>query len=264
MGIAIVSLVIILCFARLQLAFIRLYLEKGELSKKLQRNVMLWGAFGATILTGIVFAPFGSAAKSIFKDPTQMMAFEAGLVGPFIEEALKGLAPLYALLVLKVRGKRALMVVGCLSGLGFFSFECFLYMVDAASKGKEAWMHQASLRATVWGIQHAAYTGFFGLGLGFAVEQRSKILALLYGFTGLMAAYFAHAFNNFVALYIDAGHARDGWKQAEAHNTRFIVIYLILLFIARRRISKNRRQASPHFSQASGLNRISRESASRI
>lgn len=171
-------------------------------------TALLWGAAGATFVSGIFNELFGMAAGSAVGDAAVAGQLTASLSAPFIEELTKGLAVLALFALFRKEFDNVLdgVLYGALVGLGFAWFENITYYVNGAAMGgfgemlKLAWM-----RGIVSGMggSHAAYTGLTGLGFGLVRVSRRGVLRWLAVpfFWGL--AMFAHfAWNTFAGLFM--------------------------------------------------------------
>ena len=158
----------------------------------------IWGAIPAIVVSLIaelaIGAPFvgnlGTLAEQIVS---------GAVVAPIIEEVAKGLA-LLAIFYWKRQefdGVLDGIMYGALVGFGFAMTENFFYFVGAyAEGGFGALSVLIFLRAAVFGLNHAFYTGLMGVGLGLARNRRHQGPIIL---LGLVAAIFTHALHNFGA-----------------------------------------------------------------
>ena len=121
------------------------------------------------------------------------------IVAPVVEEVAKGLA-LLAIFYWKRQefdGVLDGIMYGALVGFGFAMTENFFYFVGAYDEGGLGAMSVLIvLRAVVFGLNHAFYTGLTGLGLGLARNRRQRGPLILFG---LAAAIVVHALHNFGA-----------------------------------------------------------------
>ena len=158
----------------------------------------LWGAIPAIILSLI----FELALGAPFVDQPDTLAEElvsGAVVAPIVEEIFKG-AALLAIFFWKRQefdGVLDGLVYGALVGFGFAMTENFFYFVGAFDEGGWGSLTVVIiLRAVVFGLNHAFYTGLMGIGLGFARNSRSRPLRIFWIVAGLAAAIIAHALHN--------------------------------------------------------------------
>nr|HRJ45670.1 PrsW family intramembrane metalloprotease [Caldilineaceae bacterium] len=158
----------------------------------------LWGAIPAivTSLIGelVIGIPFVG-------DPGSLTAaiVESALVAPFVEEIAKGAAlyAIYRFLRHEFDGVLDGLTYGALIGFGFAMTENFLYFIGAFSEGGFVDLTVLIfLRAIVFGLNHALYTGLFGIGLGMARHATTPQTARLWIAGGFVAAVAAHALHN--------------------------------------------------------------------
>lgn len=162
-------------------------------------TAFVWGAIPAILLSLIselaIGSPFVAEADSI------QAALVAGvLVAPFVEEVFKA-AALLGLFVWKRNefdGVLDGLIYGALVGFGFAMTENFVYFIGAYGEGgftALTWL--IVVRAIVFGLNHAFYTGLTGIGFGIARNIASTPLRMLSIGAGLAAAIVVHAMHNF-------------------------------------------------------------------
>ena len=228
----------VLTVAAVQWLFFRLFLRKGELTGRARLATVLWGLIGAMgmaiVLQLAVDKPV--AQSGLQKDASLFL--RGALWGPFSEEFAKGLAPLAAWLIFGVRGRRRLLVIGALSGTGFFVGEDILALIGGALESSHSYAFQLVMRVGLFACQHSAYTGMTGLAIGWASITQSKVAKCILPVTGFCIAFALHAWQNTLALAIEAGHGKEGWDLTFNAYTKTVLLYLILLAVARWRLSK--------------------------
>jgi len=133
------------------------------------------------------------------------------LVAPFAEETAKGLF----LLLLFWFQRREIdslydgFLYGSLVGLGFEATENFFYLIGAGEEGgMEALLGLALFRIGIFGLNHAVFTGFTGLGLAAARLSPRRIPRLIAPVIGWGIGVALHAFHNGVLTLI--GHLEIG------------------------------------------------------
>lgn len=124
---------------------------------------------------------------------------EGAVIAPVVEELAKGLALLLIFLLLRHEFDGVLdgIVYGALIGFGFAMTENFFYFVGAYDEGG---FQQLSvvifLRAILFGLNHAFYTGLTGIGFGLARAFRAQSVKVIWIVCGLIAAIATHSLHN--------------------------------------------------------------------
>lgn len=158
----------------------------------------IWGAIPAVIvsLTGefVLGWPWIDGPDTITS-----VLIEGAVIAPIVEEVAKGVALLLIFLFLQREFDGVLdgIVYGALIGFGFAMTENFFYFVGAYDEGG---FQQLSvvifLRAILFGLNHAFYTGLAGIGFGLARTFRSAAGKLSWIGAGLIAAIVTHSLHN--------------------------------------------------------------------
>lgn len=158
----------------------------------------IWGAVPAVVVSlfGEVLLgwPWIDAPDSITG-----AIIEGAVIAPVIEELAKGFALLLIFLFLSHEFDGVLdgIVYGALIGFGFAMTENFFYFIGAYDEGG---FRQLSvvifLRAILFGLNHAFYTGLIGIGFGFARVFRSRGAKLSWILLGLFAGMATHSLHN--------------------------------------------------------------------
>jgi RsiW-degrading membrane proteinase PrsW (M82 family) len=153
--------------------------------------VFIWGFIPAAI--------FSLISQLIFDIPLYLMDFEAAavdlvtsaVVAPITEEVFKGMAVLAVFLLWRREfdGVFDGIIYGSLVGFGFAAIENVLYFLEADTS-------LVILRAFVFGLNHALFTSFTGIGFGIARHSPNPIVRFAAPVIGLLAAIAAHAIHN--------------------------------------------------------------------
>ena len=156
-----------------------------------------WGAVPAVVLS--------VAAESVFGMPVAMLAGDyaglvaASFVAPPVEEVAKALvlAIVFAGARSEFDGVLDGIIYGSLVGLGFALTENIFYFVDAlATEDLPSWSLVVLGRTIAFGLNHAMFTSFTGVGLGLARFARSRGRRWLFALGGLSIAITAHLLHN--------------------------------------------------------------------
>jgi hypothetical protein len=128
----------------------------------------------------------------------------ASVIAPVVEEGVKGLALLILLLFVRQEIDSPMdgLIYGGLVGFGFAAVENMFYLLAAYGEGGIGGaVGLAFLRAGVFGLNHAMYTAFTGLGIALSLEVRKKVLKPLLILGGFVLAVLAHALHNAFATF---------------------------------------------------------------
>ncbi len=160
----------------------------------------LWGAIPAAL--------FSLIAQLIFDIPISAFAsyggvgadfLFAGLIAPITEEPFKGLALLLLLLFFRREIDSPLdgILYGGLVGFGFAATENLLYFLgELGSSGLGGLMEMAFLRAVLFGLNHALFTGCTGLGIALARTSPRWPVKVIAPLLGLAAGITLHSIHN--------------------------------------------------------------------
>ena len=158
----------------------------------------LWGAIPAIVVSLIAElaagAPFVDAPGSVAE-----ALVESAVVAPIVEEVAKAMA-LVAIAVFMHRefdGVLDGLTYGALIGFGFAMTENFFYFLGAFGEGGVGGLVAlVYLRAILFGLNHAFYTGLTGIGFGLGRESRRRLWRYLLPMAGLIAAIGVHSVHN--------------------------------------------------------------------
>lgn len=160
--------------------------------------VFLWGAFPAVVLSLVVEIALDIPISVL----GQGLAYEvagSGLVAPLVEEVAKGLAVFGVLLFVRREMDNVLdgIVYGAMAGLGFALTENFFYFVGSLLEGGwGVWAGVVFMRAIIFGLNHAFFTGITGGVLGYARLSKNTITQLFAPLLGLGGAIVFHSIHN--------------------------------------------------------------------
>jgi RsiW-degrading membrane proteinase PrsW (M82 family) len=162
----------------------------------------LWGALPAIVVSFvgevIINARFIGEPGSVAE-----RAMSTAVVAPVVEEMAKGMAllALYHWMHREFDGVLDGLIYGALIGFGFAMTENFLYFIGAFNEGGLATLTQVIvLRAIVFGLNHAVYTGFTGIGFGWARHAKTALGRWSWPAAALVVAMLAHSLHNLGAV----------------------------------------------------------------
>ncbi len=159
----------------------------------------LWGGIPSIILALIFQILLDVPIVAISPNAITYDLLGGSLIAPLTEEGFKGLALLILLFLFRreIDSPMDGLIYGGLVGFGFAAVENVFYFISAYSAGSIADVVALSvLRAGVFGLNHAMYTGFTGLGVALALEMKNKWLRPLPILGGLVLGMTAHALHN--------------------------------------------------------------------
>jgi RsiW-degrading membrane proteinase PrsW (M82 family) len=162
-------------------------------------TAFVWGALPAVALSAV--------AELILDIPLsvlgQGLAYEvagSSLIAPVVEECAKGLIVLGIFFVTRREMDSVLdgIVYGAMAGLGFALTENFFYFLGSLQEGGwSTWAMVVFIRAVVFGLNHAFFTGITGAAVGFARLSVNALGRFVVPWLGLMGAVIFHSVHNF-------------------------------------------------------------------
>jgi RsiW-degrading membrane proteinase PrsW (M82 family) len=159
----------------------------------------LWGAvpsiFFALIAQTVLAVPPGEGGEvSLMSE-----LYAASFLAPLTEEIFKGLG----LIILFRRYRDEIdsvldgLVYGSVVGFGFAAVENIFYFWSQPDAGSLIFLF--FLRAFVFGMLHALFTGLLGVGLALGKFSSRPLMKFLWPAAGLGLAMFTHALHNYFA-----------------------------------------------------------------
>ena len=142
-------------------------------------TAFLWGAIPSIILALIMQVMLDIPIVAISSNQLMYNLLGASVIAPITEEGVKALSLLLLLLVIRREIDSPIdgLIYGGMVGFGFAAVENVLYLYGAYAEGGigDVWS-LAFLRAGIFGLNHAMYTGFAGLGVALSLEFKQKWL----------------------------------------------------------------------------------------
>jgi RsiW-degrading membrane proteinase PrsW (M82 family) len=157
-----------------------------------------WGAVPAVILSAAIEIVFDIPISALGPGLAYELA-GSSLIAPVVEEATKGLAIFAILLFFRREMDDVLdgIVYGAMIGLGFAFIENFFYFNQSLTQdGWVGWGGVLFMRAVIFGLNHAFFTGMTGGALGYARQSTSSTARILVPWLGLAAAVAFHSIHN--------------------------------------------------------------------
>ena len=176
--------------------FAYLWLDRWEPEPpRLLILAFLWGASVAVVISTILQLTLEAAINS--GQPETISPVSIVLGAPLTEEAAKGL---FLLLMMTGRRRNELnsltdcLVYAGLVGAGFAWLEDILYIGGGESVSDS--LATAALRLVMAPFAHSLFTTMFGIGVYFALQQRSSVAKALYILLGYAGAVIMHGLWN--------------------------------------------------------------------
>jgi RsiW-degrading membrane proteinase PrsW (M82 family) len=161
----------------------------------------LWGA-GVAGLLALVLNTTGEFALMQFMAPENAQATAASVIGPIVEETLKGIAVLAIFLIRRRDFDDVLdgIIYAGMAALGFAMVENVGYYGRGMTEGLASFSVTFVLRGIMSPYAHVLFTSMTGIGFGLAAQIRKGILPWILPVVGWLAAITLHATWNTVPL----------------------------------------------------------------
>lgn len=160
----------------------------------------LWGSVPAVIFAiiaqVILEIPISDLSSS---NPLLGELYQASLIAPITEEITKGFGLLLVFWLFRREIHSVLdgLIYGSMIGFGFSAVENVLYFVGQAEPA--GLMLLFFLRALVFGMLHALFTGLLGVGLALGKFSMNPFGKIIWPLLGLALAMITHALHNYFA-----------------------------------------------------------------
>ena len=158
----------------------------------------LWGAIPAIIFSLIAELALGIPISQLV-EPAAASLVNAAVVAPVAEEIFKGgaLVLLFLFFRREIDGALDGILYGGLVGFGFAAVENTLFFgATVVQEGVGALAALALFRAVLFGLNHALFTGFFGLGIAWGYTASNTLVKVGAPLAGLAAGVASHAIHN--------------------------------------------------------------------
>jgi len=159
----------------------------------------LWGAIPGVFIA-FFFNRLLSAPLLALLGSDLGMAAAPSLIGPPVEESVKALA-LVAIFIFwrsEIDSPLDGIIYGAMVGMGFALVENVFYFVETFNQGGiEAWGINVVLRALIFGLNHALFSSFAGLGIAIARLSTDRRVRFGLPILGWATAVFLHFLHNF-------------------------------------------------------------------
>ncbi|MGB9589758.1 MAG: PrsW family intramembrane metalloprotease [Candidatus Hydrothermia bacterium] len=163
--------------------------------------LFLWGAIVVPVLA-VVFELVAEGVAGIVISGTPLEFTSVSVIAPIVEEIFKGIGVLAVVAFREFDDALDGLVYGATVGLGFALTENMLYFFGNFVGGVPVFF-VFLLRSIVFGLNHALFTGVFGLFLGLAKVSRNILLRIIWVFFGFALALSMHASHNALVSFFD-------------------------------------------------------------
>ncbi|MGD2103748.1 MAG: PrsW family intramembrane metalloprotease [Anaerolineae bacterium] len=158
----------------------------------------VWGAVPAVVFSLVAELALGVSMSQLVR-PERASLVEAALIAPVAEEVFKGGALLLLFVFFRREVDSAIdgILYGGLVGFGFAAVENTLYFGSSLIEGGFGQFALVALfRAFLFGLNHALFTGLFGLGVAWSTSASSAAAKVGAPAVGLSLGMVAHATHN--------------------------------------------------------------------
>jgi RsiW-degrading membrane proteinase PrsW (M82 family) len=166
-----------------------------------------WGAIPAVLIGLVPELIFDQVLEPAVQNGDVFSALSFGISPPLFEESAKGIFLIALLLLFWPEYDDPLdgIIYGAMVGFGFAMTENFFYSLSAASEGGVGGqILNILLRSGLFGLNHAFFTSWTGLALGWARTHTGFFHRLVVPVLGWMTAMFFHSIHNLGATFAEA------------------------------------------------------------
>ncbi len=158
-----------------------------------------WGAIPGVLLALLFNTVIGLPVYVLVRDGPYADTAVAIFVAPVVEESIKGLVLLAIFLFWRQEIDSPLdgIIYGAMVGLGFAMVEnVYYFMNEYWSGGAAAWGINVVLRTVIFGLNHALFSSFTGLGIAVARLSPRTVVKWIAPVLGWGTAVFLHFMHN--------------------------------------------------------------------
>jgi RsiW-degrading membrane proteinase PrsW (M82 family) len=158
-----------------------------------------WGAVPSILFALVAQLVFGSSAPEGGEVSLLGELYDASFLAPLTEELVKafGVFLIFRIFHREVDSVLDGLIYGSMVGFGFSAVENVFYFAGQADAGSLILLF--FLRAFIFGMLHALFTGLFGVGLALGKFSSNPLGKVFWPTLGLGAAMATHALHNFFA-----------------------------------------------------------------
>jgi len=160
----------------------------------------LWGSIPSIVLAIIAQGILGLPVADIPEEASLLVQlYQASLVAPVTEELVKGagLVLLFVMFRREIDSVLDGLIYGSMIGFGFSAVENVFYFLGQTDPAGLFLLF--FLRAFVFGMLHALFTGLTGVGLALGKFSHRPAMKVFWPVLGLSLAIFTHSLHNYFA-----------------------------------------------------------------
>lgn len=197
----------------------------------------LWGALPAALLS-VVFELILDIPLGVFgAESLAANLISASVNAPLIEESFKAIALVGLVLTFRREFDGVLdgIIYGAMIGLGFaFTENSVAYFLPILlEEGIAAGLTNIFLRAIVFGVNHAFWTGTVGAAIGYARLSRSRARRLWVPVGGWLLAVSLHGIHNAGATLVEQTLCLSLWFSAAVDWFGALVLLVVAIVVLR-------------------------------
>ena len=166
-------------------------------------GAFIWGAVVAAGAAYLINTVLGVGIYLFTSSESFTELTTGGIIAPFVEESLKGLAVLVIFLIFRNEFDSVLdgMIYAAITALGFAATEnvYYIYTMGFLESKYEGLWALAFVRIILVGWQHPFYTSFTGIGLAITRLTKNVGIKVAAPVIGWSLAVFLHSFHNTLA-----------------------------------------------------------------
>ncbi len=187
--------------------------------------LFFWGAVVVPALA-IVFELMAEGVAGIVISGTPLEFTSVSIIAPIVEETFKGIGVLAVVAFRDFDDALDGLIYGTTVGLGFALTENILYFFGNFVGGVPVFF-VFLLRSIVFGLNHALFTGVFGLFLGLAKVSRNIPMKIIWPLFGFALAISMHAGHNALVSFFDI----QGVAASAGFYALTVVVILVGVFV---------------------------------
>ena len=163
-------------------------------------TAFVWGSVPSIFFALIAQIILGIPVSNLDGEATLTgQLYQSSIIAPVTEELIKafGLALIFVIFRKEIDSILDGLIYGSLIGFGFSAVENILYFLGQPDPASLLGLF--FLRAFVFGMLHALFTGLAGVGFAMGMFAEKRILKIVWPIAGILAAIATHSLHNYFA-----------------------------------------------------------------